>query len=118
MARSGPKKTCRRCGTYHWQPGDYCKLDQTSLDKGEWAETETGDPTRAAELVLQRSREQEARENLNTLNRRPDVYKLITYPFPMSDGTMAYLNLPENISKKDVARLQRMLETLPFEKEV
>jgi hypothetical protein len=100
----GPKKTCRRCGTHHWQQGDYCRQCQTSLDKGEWAEV----------LSADEAMERERQKILDDAPKPRDVYKLITYPFPLSDGTMAYLNLPEAISRKDVERMCEMLRTLPF----
>jgi len=99
----GPKKTCRRCGTHHWQQGDYCKQCQASLGKGEWAE------------ILSEDMEKERQRILAAPKAPTSVSKLITYPFPMSDGTMAYLNLPETILTIDVQRLQRMLDTLPYQ---
>lgn len=39
----------------------------------------------------------------------------ISYPFPLSNGSIARLYLPFNISKKDVGRLIKAIEALPID---
>lgn len=38
--------------------------------------------------------------------------KLISFPFPMSNGIISTLYLPQNISQKDADRLQKFIQTL------
>lgn len=38
--------------------------------------------------------------------------KLISFPFPLSNGTMATLYLPQNLSSRDSERLQAFIKTL------
>ena len=42
-----------------------------------------------------------------------DTY--ISYPFPLSSGKTARLYLPLSITRKDVARIIKMVEALTFE---
>jgi hypothetical protein len=41
--------------------------------------------------------------------------KLVAFPFPMTDGTLAQLNLPTRISKDDAERLATYVRTLAIE---
>lgn len=40
---------------------------------------------------------------------------LITYPFPLRESTMAYLQLPKNLTKQEAERLSRFVQSLALE---
>lgn len=49
--------------------------------------------------------------SLQTISTPPKA-ELISYPFPMSNGTLASLYLPKNISQEDATRLSKFILTL------
>jgi hypothetical protein len=46
---------------------------------------------------------------------REAVPSLVTYPFPLRSGVMAYLQLPRDLSRSDVKRLCGLLENLAID---
>lgn len=44
--------------------------------------------------------------------------KLVAFPFPLSDGTLANLYLPTTISAQDAKRMARFVETLVIEEKI
>lgn len=56
-------------------------------------------------------------ERLFSANSCEASSKLISFPFPMSNGVISTLYLPQNISQKDAGRLQRFIQTLVVDQE-
>lgn len=54
-------------------------------------------------------------EQVASTNNYKTSSKLISFPFPMSNGIMSTLYLPQNISQKDADRLQAFIQTLVVE---
>ncbi len=56
-------------------------------------------------------------EQLLGMNDYGASSKLISFPFPMSNGIISTLYLPQNISQKDAGRLKQFIQTLVVDQE-
>lgn len=45
----------------------------------------------------------------------PDASRLVTYPFPLSDGSRAYLQLPADLTPDEASRLSAFIDSLVME---
>lgn len=59
----------------------------------------------------------EGGEVMSTMQNQPATAKLMGYPFPLEDGTIATLYLPPAISENDSERLQAFIKTLLIRKD-
>lgn len=59
----------------------------------------------------------EAVEQISTSDSQNTSARLISFPFPMSNGVIATLYLPQSIPRKDAVRLQSFIKTLVIDED-
>ncbi len=82
---------------------------------------ETGKPPQLRKGRQASSPKDETKNNVRSIGTpkrasgTPADPALVKFPFPMTDGTLAELNLPTRISKPDAERLATFVRTLAVE---
>lgn len=100
-------------------PGWAPALKQTrakKAPKAKPAKGRAGDNKDLAEISEGEIVSAEGGEVVSSMQKQPTAAKLMGYPFPLEDGTIATLYLPPAISENDSERLQAFIKTLLIRK--